>query len=214
MKRHLLAGMACLALSAPAGAQTLRIAMAAEPTSADPQHYAAAPNSTLHDHVFESLVDLDARLKAGPSLATGWSRRDDRTWVFDLRQGVRFHNGQPFTARDVHSSVPMGGWAASAEETLPFFRIWVATLNRDRGVGTSNSSGWSDPDFDASAVAALTTMDDAERSRLLQAASRRALEQMPILTIHFESAVWAFRRGLTFGGRMNQTTMAQEIRPE
>ena len=104
MRRHLLAGIACLALSAPAEAQTLRIAMAAEPTSADPQHFAAAPNSTLHDHIFESLVELDARLKAGPSLATGWSRRDDLTWVFELRQGVRFHNGQPFTARDVHFS--------------------------------------------------------------------------------------------------------------
>jgi peptide/nickel transport system substrate-binding protein len=111
-------------------------------------------------------------------------------------------------------SIPRGGWAASAEETLPFFRIWVATLNRERGIGTSNYAAWSDPEFDASALTALTTMNDAERSRLLQAASRRALEQMPILPIHFESAVWAFRRGLTFGGRMDQTTMAQEIRPE
>jgi peptide/nickel transport system substrate-binding protein len=75
--------------------------MAAEPTAADPHHYAAAPNSTLHDHVFESLVELDARLKAQPSLALSWTRRDDRTWVFRLRPGVRFHNGQAFSAADV-----------------------------------------------------------------------------------------------------------------
>jgi peptide/nickel transport system substrate-binding protein len=532
MKRILLAGAAALALASPAGAQTLRIAMAAEPTSADPHHYAAAPNSTLHDHVFESLVELDARLKAQPSLATGWSRRDDRSWVFDLRQGVRFHNGQAFTSADVvfsfcrilnneselavsysstvrriagvqpegphrvvvttrepepllasdiaslriipaglvpqraltydaetncggggpwpalaqfndgsaaigtgpfrmrsfgrsgtselarnddywgekphwaavrltpvtaagprlagllagdhdvveapatgdiprlrenanvrlavapttrmiflqldqrdpapfvnggvapnplrdvrvrqalslaidrgvigqrimdglatpaaqflpdgmfgtipglpvlpydpararallaeagfpngfamtlHAtnnryindarvaqalaqyftrigvrtevdampsnvyfgrrarrefSVPMGGWAASAEETLLFFRTWVATLDRDRGIGTSNYSGWSDPVFDRAAVTALTTMDETERGRLLREAGQRALEQMPILPVHFEGAVWAFRRGLKFEGRMDQTTLAQDIRPE
>jgi peptide/nickel transport system substrate-binding protein len=533
MRHWLMAGVAALAFGAPAGAQTLRIAMAAEPTSADPQHYAAAPNSTLHDHVFESLVELNARLKAGPSLATGWSRRDDRSWVFELREGVRFHNGAAFTAADVQFSfcrivnneselassysstirriarvetetphrvvittrepepllpadlssiriisastvpartvtydgadgcgpkegpwptlaqfndgsaaigtgpfrmrafgrggvtelvrhdgywgqkphwaevrlqpvtaagprlagllsgdhdvveapstadiprlranaamrlavapttrliflqldqrevspfvnggaapnplrdarvrqalslaidrnaitqrvmdglatpaaqflpdgmtgtipglpvlphdpararallaeagypngfaltihatnnryvndsriaqalgqyftrigvrtevdampsnvyftrrarrefsVPMGGWAAAAEETLLFFRIWVASLDRDRGVGTSNYSGWSDPAFDADAIPALTTMDDAARAALLRSASARALEQMPVLPIHFESAVWAFRRGLRFEGRMDQTTLAQEIRPE
>lgn len=106
MKRHLLAGIACLAFGGSAvQAQTLRIAMAAEPTSADPHHFAAAPNSTLHDHIFESLVELDARLKAQPSLALTWTRRDDLTWVFELRPGVRFHNGAAFTAQEVHFSI-------------------------------------------------------------------------------------------------------------
>jgi peptide/nickel transport system substrate-binding protein len=111
-------------------------------------------------------------------------------------------------------SVPMGGWSASAEETLLFFRTWITTLNRERGLGTSNYSDWSDPTFDADAVRALTTMDEAARAALLRAASARALEQMPVLPIHFESAVWAFRRGLTYAGRMDQQTLAQEIRPE
>ncbi|WP_245185908.1 ABC transporter substrate-binding protein [Falsiroseomonas frigidaquae] len=534
MKRILLAGAACLALGVgEVRAQTLRIGMAAEPTSADPQQYAAAPNSTLHNHVFESLVALDARLKAEPSLATAWSRRDDTTWVFDLRQGVKFHNGQDFTAADVvfsfcrmlnnpgelavsyssmvrrlnrveaegphrvvigtrqpepllpadlsslriipaglvparpiafslddncagngqhwpslaqfndgsaaigtgpfrmrqfgrsgvtelvrhdaywgpkphwaevrlqpvtaagprlagllagdhdiveapatgdiprlrnnaaiglaiapttrliflqldqrnpapfvnggaapnplqdvrvrqalslaidrnaiasrimdglalpagqflpegmfgtipglpvlpydpararallaeagyaegfsltlHAtnnryvndarviqaigqylsrigvraevdampsnvffgrrarrefSAPMGGWAASAEETLLFFRTWMASTDRERGIGGSNYGNWSHAAFDAAAVAALTTMEDAERGRLLREASRIGLAEMPILPIHFESAVWAFRRGLAYAGRMDQQTLAQEIRPQ
>lgn len=535
MRRHLLAGLACVALAAPdaqAQAQTLRIAMAAEPTSADPHHYAAAPNSTLHNHVFESLVALDQRLKPGAGLAVSWSRRDDNSWVFRLREGVKFHNGQDFTSADVvfsfcrilnneselavsysslvrriarveaegphavviatrepepllpadlstlriiphglvparaisfdaetkcggggpwpamaqfndggaaigtgpyrlrafgrggatelvrnedywgekphwrevrlqpvtaagprlagllagdhdvveapatgdiprlrsnanvrlavapttrmiflqldqretspfvnggeapnplrdarvrqalslaidrnaiaqrimdglavpaaqflpdgmfgtipglpvlphdpararallaeagypngftmtlHAtnnryvndariaqalaqyfsrigvrtevdampsnvyftrrarrefSVPMGGWASSAEETLLFFRTWMATLDRERGIGTSNYAAWSNPAFDRAAVTALTTMEDAARERLLQEAARVALEQMPILPIHFESAAWAFRRGLQFAGRMDQTTLAQEVKPE
>ena len=57
-------------------------------------------------------------------------------------------------------------------------------------------------------------MDDATRGGLLRAASARAMEQMPVLPIHFESAVWAFRRGLVFEDRMDQQTLAQDIRPE
>jgi peptide/nickel transport system substrate-binding protein len=111
-------------------------------------------------------------------------------------------------------SVAMGGWAASAEETLLFFRTWLATTNRERGLGGSNYGGWSDAEFDAVAVPALTTMDEAERDRLLQAASRRALDQMPVIPIHFESAVWAMRRGIAFPGRVDQTTLAQQVKPE
>jgi peptide/nickel transport system substrate-binding protein len=532
MKRILLAGIAALALASAAEAQTLRIALAAEPSSADPHNYALTPNSSFHDHIFESLVALDSRLKPQPSLATGWTRRDDLTWVFDLRQGVRFHNGHAFTSADVvfsycrilnneaevavsfssemrriarvvpegphrvaittrapeplllsdlegfriipsnlvppreitfdsqnncggggpwpqlaafndgsaaigtgpfrlrtfgrsgvtelvrneeywgskphwqavrlqpvtaagprlagllagdhdvveapatgdiprlrenanvhlavspttrliflqldtrepapfvnggnapnplrdprvrqalslavdrnaiasrimdglatpagqflpngmfgtipdlpvlpydpararallaeagypngfsltlHAtnnryindarvaqalaqyltrigvrtevdampsnvyfgrrarrefSVPMGGWAAGAEETLLFFRTWLVTSNREAGVGGSNYGNWSDAAFDRPAMTALTTMDNAERERLLREAGRIALDRMPVLPIHFESAVWASRRGFAMEGRMDQRTLAQDIRPE
>jgi peptide/nickel transport system substrate-binding protein len=40
-----------------------------------------------------------------PSLATRWQESpDDLTYDFELRQGVKFHNGDPFTAEDVHFS--------------------------------------------------------------------------------------------------------------
>jgi len=88
-------------LAAPAGAQTLRIAMSAEPTSADPQHYGFTPNNTLRGNVYDGLFNLDAKLKPLPGLAVSWSRSDDLTWRFELRHDVRFHNGAPFTSADV-----------------------------------------------------------------------------------------------------------------
>lgn len=527
--RHIaLALSLCGALAAPAGAQTLRIGMAAETTAADPHNYAAAPNSTYRDHVFDGLTTLDARLRPSPALATAWSRRDDRSWVFELREGVTFHNGQPFTADDVvfsycrvlnneaevvgsfsreirriaamtvetphrlvirtaepepllasdlasiaiiphgervgltftpegcgrqgpwpgvaefndgsaaigtgpfrlrsydrasgivltrndtywgdkphwaevrlrpitaagprlagllagdldvveapatadvprirqnpafalavspttrliflqldqranapfvqgpngtnplrdvrvrqalsmaidrraiaerimdglatpagqllpegmrgtvpgagvlpydpararallaeagvangltftlHAtnnryvndariaqalaqyfqrvgvtvtvdalpsnvffarrgrkefSVPMGGWSASAEETQLFFRAWITTTDRAKGFGMSNYGEFSDPEIDRLARAAFSTMDEAERAQLMEQASRLAIERLPVLPIHFENAAWAFRRGLVFEGRMDQTTPAQSIRP-
>lgn len=110
-------------------------------------------------------------------------------------------------------SLAMGGWAADANETLLFFRSWLATTNRDRGFGMSNYGAWSDAGFDRAASAAFATMDVDARADLLQQASTIALEQMPIIPLHFESAVWAFRRGVTYAGRVDQTTLAAEVRP-
>lgn len=110
-------------------------------------------------------------------------------------------------------SVAMGGWAAGAEETMLFFRAWMVSTDREAAVGMSNYGGWSNAAFDAAARAALRTMDDAERERLMREAGRIGLEQMPVIPLHFESSVWAFRKGLVYPGRVEQTTLAAEIRP-
>ena len=54
----------------------------------------------------ERLIDLNfqGRLEPKPGLATEWRRIDDRTVEFSLRQGVRMHNGDEFTAEDVAAS--------------------------------------------------------------------------------------------------------------
>lgn len=52
--------------------------------------------------VLQSLLQFDNELKAVPVLAKSWSLSADRlTWVFDLQEGVKWHDGQPFTADDV-----------------------------------------------------------------------------------------------------------------
>jgi peptide/nickel transport system substrate-binding protein len=108
-------------------------------------------------------------------------------------------------------SVAMGGWGSDAAETLMFFRTWLMSTDRATGDGTSNYGGWSDPEFDALASRAKATMDDTARITLLQQAGRVALDQMPVIPIQFESAVWAFRKGLSYPGRVDQTTMATEV---
>ena len=42
--------------------------------------------------------------KVGPSLAVSWKALKDTTWEVKLRKGVKFHDGSPFTARDVKAS--------------------------------------------------------------------------------------------------------------
>jgi peptide/nickel transport system substrate-binding protein len=52
-------------------------------------------------NVYEGLTRRDADLNIIPGLAESWEVVDDTTWRFHLREGVTFHNGNPFTAEDV-----------------------------------------------------------------------------------------------------------------
>ena len=90
-----------LAFAAGAGAQELRIGLAAEPTAMDPHYHNLSPNNSLLAHVFEPLVDQDETQRLKPGLAESWRAIDDTTWEFKLRRNVKFHDGTPFTADDV-----------------------------------------------------------------------------------------------------------------
>ena len=51
--------------------------------------------------LFDPLVVKDDQFNLQPWLATSWTRPDPQTWIFHLRDGVRFHNGRPLEAEDV-----------------------------------------------------------------------------------------------------------------
>ena len=56
----------------------------------------------ITSNVLIGLTHIDADLVAQPDLAKDWTVSDDGTeWDFNLREGVTFHNGDPFTADDV-----------------------------------------------------------------------------------------------------------------
>ncbi|NJD88955.1 MAG: ABC transporter substrate-binding protein [Betaproteobacteria bacterium] len=90
-----------LAAAVPALAQTLRIALSSEPTSVDPHYHVLAPNNALAAHIYDGLTDLDEQQRVIPGLATSWKNDGGARWTFQLRKGVKFSNGKPFTADDV-----------------------------------------------------------------------------------------------------------------
>ena len=51
--------------------------------------------------LFDSLVRRDDHFNLQPWLADSWEIPNAQTYIFHLHHGVRFHNGQPLTARDV-----------------------------------------------------------------------------------------------------------------
>src|SRR5262245_8605139 len=59
----------------------------------------------LGHHAFDHVATRDLKTRrVGPNLATSWKNIDDTTWEVKLRQGVKFHDGTPFTAKDVKAT--------------------------------------------------------------------------------------------------------------
>ena len=87
--------------SGSALAAQIIIGSALEPSSIDPHYHNLGPNNAIARHIFESLVDTNEKQQLQPGLAESWKPINDTTWEFKLRQGVKFHDGTPFTADDV-----------------------------------------------------------------------------------------------------------------
>lgn len=105
MRAAFLAGPALLlllaALRQPAAAAELRVGLAAETTSLDPNWFVTTGNQQVASHVFDNLVAMDANSVPQTCLAESWQPVDANTWEFRLRRGVRFQDGTPFTADSV-----------------------------------------------------------------------------------------------------------------
>ena len=85
----------------PASAQTLRYANQGDLKSLDPYTLNESTTHAHLGHVFEGLIARDKDLKIIPALAESWETPEPTRWRFNLRKGVKFHNGDPFTADDV-----------------------------------------------------------------------------------------------------------------
>ena len=99
--RLALAATVTLALT-PAYAQTvLTIGVRSEAASLDPHWTQLSADLQVQEHIFEHLVDLDSASQPVPGLAVSWAPIDETTWEFKLREGVTWHDGEPFNADDV-----------------------------------------------------------------------------------------------------------------
>lgn len=66
----------------------------------DPHSQNEGPTGAMNGQIYESLVTRDAALLLQPELAESWTAAPDG-WTFNLRKGVKFHDGADFTAEDV-----------------------------------------------------------------------------------------------------------------
>ncbi len=96
-----LVGVALFAAISGASAQTVRIGNQGDALSMDPHSLNESLQLSVTGNVYEPLVGRDSKLQLAPALATSWAQVSPTVWRFELRQGVKFHDGTPFTADDV-----------------------------------------------------------------------------------------------------------------
>jgi peptide/nickel transport system substrate-binding protein len=82
-------------------AKTFRFAHANDIDSMDPFGLANPEAIYFMSNVYEALTRFNAQGAIEPALAEAWEVVEPSTWRFRLREGVRFHDGQPFDADDV-----------------------------------------------------------------------------------------------------------------
>lgn len=83
------------------GKSKIIIAQASDALVLDPQQQNEGPTNSVLINLYDGLVNMKPDMSIEEGLATSWEQKDDLTWVFHLREGVKFHNGKDFTADDV-----------------------------------------------------------------------------------------------------------------
>lgn len=93
----------------------LNVGIAANPPSLDPHGINSNIVGGIGMHIYEPLFSLNANYEAVPVLAESYTVSDDGlVYTIQLRQGVKFHNGQEMTADDVVAS--MNQWLARSSK--------------------------------------------------------------------------------------------------
>lgn len=80
---------------------TVTVVIESSPTNLDPRIGTDAQSERIDELLFDALFKRDPQFNLQPDLATSWSMPDPLTYIFHLRSGVLFHNGQQLTAHDV-----------------------------------------------------------------------------------------------------------------
>jgi peptide/nickel transport system substrate-binding protein len=103
-------------------------------------------------------------------------------------------------------SVALSGWAPDTAEASSPLRALIATRNKDRGLGTFNSGGYSNAKVDQLIEAATATINDAQRDKLLQQATEAAMADYAIVPLHHQVNVWATRKNVRYTPRADERT--------
>jgi len=83
----------------------IRVGMSRMPMSLDSRYATDAASHRVQEFLHRGLVKLDDHFLPQPDLAASWRHPDPLTWIFTLKQNVRFHDGSLVTAGDVAATL-------------------------------------------------------------------------------------------------------------
>jgi peptide/nickel transport system substrate-binding protein len=108
MRAVLLAATAAVGVVMAAGAadaRTVRWSASGDPNTMDPHSQNLGTVTMVLGQIYEPLITRNAALALEPGLATAWRQVEPNRWRFELRRGIKFHDGADFNADDVVFSI-------------------------------------------------------------------------------------------------------------
>ena len=106
-RRVFVAALLCLAFAGAVQAKeaVLKVAQVADISNLDPHRINDVYSANVVRQVYNGLVQMDDMIRIKGDLAESWENPDAKTWIFHLRKGVKFHNGEELTASDVKFTI-------------------------------------------------------------------------------------------------------------
>ncbi|MGL4441899.1 MAG: ABC transporter substrate-binding protein, partial [Bosea sp. (in: a-proteobacteria)] len=114
-------------------------------------------------------------------------------------------NGEP------EFSFILVGWGAGTGETSGSLLALLGTFDRAKGSGGANRGRYSNKAMDDVLTEALRTVDDTKRATLLARASELAMNDLGIIPSHYQTNVWASKKGIKVTPRADEYTLATGI---
>ena len=142
------------------------------------------------------------------SVGQMWSRIGVQTSV----EGITWSNYIARASRQEFSAF-LVGWGSSSGESSNPLRALMATFDPAKGRGAVNRGRYSNPALDALIDRAVATADDAQREKLLQQATKLAMDDVALIPLHNQKNIWAMRSDLTYVPRADEASRAQDVRP-
>ncbi len=121
------AALAACLLGAPAQAETLRWAAQNDILTLDPHSQNHATTNAILMHSYEGLTRYNEKFEVEPALATKWTQISPTQVRFELRKGVKFADGSPFTADDVIFSF---GRIKQPQGTMSIYVAGIADIKK------------------------------------------------------------------------------------
>ena len=103
------------------------------------------------------------------------------------------------------------GWGAGSGESSSPLKSLLHTYDKSKGYGSSNRGRYSNPEFDMILEEALVTVDADKRAALLAKATEIAITDVGVIPLHYQVSSWAAKKGLTFKGRTDESTLISQV---
>ncbi|WP_100065343.1 ABC transporter substrate-binding protein [Miniphocaeibacter massiliensis] len=115
--------------------ETLTVALSGDAISLDPVASNDNQSSNAMKQMYEGLVEMDEEKdEIVPALAEDWEHPDDLTYIFKLKKGVKFHNGEELKASDVVFSLKRAIEAPNVKHLYDMIDINSVKANDDSTV--------------------------------------------------------------------------------